>query len=85
VPISDIKIVDTETRKPVPAFQSGLVLVRGPQVMKEYYNDPEATAEAIDNEGWFNTGDVGYVDSDDFLYLQDRRECPFVRVQLNAS
>lgn len=56
------------------------MLVRGPQVMKEYYNDPEATAEAIDSEGWFNTGDVGYVDPDNFLYLQDRRECLYVRL-----
>ncbi|HEX6476962.1 MAG TPA: long-chain fatty acid--CoA ligase [Acidimicrobiales bacterium] len=50
----------------------GEVCVRGPNVMKGYWNQPEATAAAIDSEGWFHTGDLGYVDEDGFLYIVDR-------------
>jgi acyl-CoA synthetase (AMP-forming)/AMP-acid ligase II len=72
VPNSETRIVDPATGIGLGPGEAGEIRVRGPQVMKGYLNRPDATAEAIDADGWLRTGDLGYVDGDGWLHVVDR-------------
>ena len=72
LPGTAIRIVDPETRQPLPSGQRGLIMARGPQIMQGYWQNPEATAKAIDPEGWFDTGDLGWVTPQNDLVVTGR-------------
>ncbi|WVZ01150.1 hypothetical protein V8G54_027219 [Vigna mungo] len=69
---AEMKIVDPETAQSLPRNQSGEICIRGDQIMKGYLNDKEATERTIDKDGWLHTGDIGYIDDDDELFIVDR-------------
>ncbi|KAK4337541.1 hypothetical protein RND71_042028 [Anisodus tanguticus] len=69
---AEMKIIDTATGASLPRNRPGEICIRGDQIMKGYLNNPKATEETIDKEGWLHTGDVGYIDDDDQVYIVDR-------------
>jgi acyl-CoA synthetase (AMP-forming)/AMP-acid ligase II len=72
VPNTECRIVDVATGAELGPGEEGEVCVRGPQVMRGYIDDPEATAATIDADGWLHTGDVGRADEDGYVVLVDR-------------
>jgi len=71
VPSTWVRICDEDNNE-LPLGQAGEIQVKGPQVMKGYYNQPDATASTITAEGWLRTGDVGIMDEDGFIKIVDR-------------
>ncbi|KAL7183372.1 hypothetical protein ACSBR2_025722 [Camellia fascicularis] len=69
---AELKVIDPETGCSLGPNHSGEICIRGPQIMKGYLNDAEATATTIDVDGWLHTGDIGYVDHDDEVFIVDR-------------
>ncbi|KAI3967653.1 hypothetical protein MKX01_039563 [Papaver californicum] len=69
---AELKVIDSETGLTLRHNQPGEICVRGPQIMKGYLNDVDATSSTIDVEGWLHTGDIGYVDDDNEIFIVDR-------------
>ena len=78
VPTVELRIIDA-LGQPVGPGETGEVCVRGPILMKGYWNKPEATAEAIDPEGWLHTGDIGHLDEEGYLAITDRKKDMIIR------
>ncbi|EYF01554.1 acyl-CoA synthetase [Chondromyces apiculatus] len=73
----DARIVD-ENNEPVGAGEVGELVLKGPAASSGYFNDPEATRNAVDGDGWFHTGDMARADSDGFYYIADRKKDMFI-------
>ncbi len=78
VPVEDLRIVDPESGEDSPTGGVGELWFRGPNVVRGYWNKPAETAEAF-TDGWFHTGDLGYVDGDGFVYVVDRLKDVIIR------
>jgi long-chain acyl-CoA synthetase len=84
-PIEDVemKVVDDEGND-LPVGEVGEIVIRGHNVMKGYWNRPDATSEAIDSDGWFRTGDMAKVDGDGYFFIVDRKKDLIIRGGYNV-
>ncbi|MCZ6671702.1 MAG: long-chain fatty acid--CoA ligase [Verrucomicrobia bacterium] len=78
----DLKILD-ENDQEVPQGERGEIVMRGPNIMKGYYKNPEATAEAM-RGGWFHSGDIGYIDEEGDVFIVDRKKDMILRGGYNV-
>ena len=79
MPAIEVRIVNPETGETLPPGRQGEVCCRGYNVMKGYYNNPEATAEAVDPEGWLHSGDLGVMDEAGYLTITGRHKDMIIR------
>jgi long-chain acyl-CoA synthetase len=78
-----MKVVDDDGHD-LPVGEVGEIVIRGRNVMKGYWNKPEATAEAIDADGWFRSGDMARADEDGYFYIVDRKKDLIIRGGYNV-
>src|SRR4051794_4759993 len=71
-PNTESRVVDPASGEDLGIDEDGELWVRGPQVMKGYHNNPEATAITLDDDGWLHTGDIAHIDDDGHVYVVDR-------------
>ena len=75
LPISSTDVaIWSEDAQPLPPGETGELMVRGPQVMKEYWQRPEETRKVLTTEGWLHTGDIARMDADGYFYIVDRKK-----------
>jgi long-chain acyl-CoA synthetase len=74
----EMRVVDASGAE-LPQGEVGEIAIRGHNIMKGYWNKPEATAEAVSADGWFRTGDIGRVDEDGYFYIVDRKKDLIIR------
>lgn len=79
LPHQEVKIVDVETGQTVAIGETGEICFRGYHIMQGYYNDAEATAKAIDAQGWLHSGDLGSMDSDGYVRITGRLKEMIIR------
>ncbi|MEG6506051.1 AMP-binding protein [Nitratidesulfovibrio sp. 1201_IL3209] len=79
MPCIEVRIVDPDTNEEVPRGTQGEVVCRGYNVMKGYYNMPEATASTIDPEGWLHSGDLGVMDEEGYVVITGRIKDMIIR------
>ncbi|GAA5863970.1 hypothetical protein JCM8547_005298 [Rhodosporidiobolus lusitaniae] len=92
-PVIEVKIIDPSAPQPASSAPSlprgrehvGEICIKGPNVVEGYYRDEEASRKAFDAEGWFRSGDLGYLDEEGFLYLVDRAKDIIIRSGENIS
>jgi long-chain acyl-CoA synthetase len=73
LPSTQIRLIDDD-EKPLPIGERGEIAIKGPQVMKGYWNRPDETAKVMTNDGWFKSGDIGFMDADGFTKIVDRKK-----------
>jgi long-chain acyl-CoA synthetase len=78
----EMRVVDASGAE-LPQGEVGEIAIRGHNIMKGYWNKPEATAEAVSADGWFRTGDIGRVDEDGYFYIVDRKKDLIIRGGFN--
>src|ERR671920_1066610 len=79
----EMQVWDDEGNE-VPQGEVGEIVIRGHNIMKGYWNRPEATAEAIDVDGWFRTGDMAKVDEEGYYFIVDRKKDLIIRGGYNV-
>lgn len=85
VPNTIIKIVDVDdSSKEMPLGESGEIIAKGPQIMKEYWNNPAETANVFTKDGFLLTGDIGYMDEDGYIFIVDRKKDMIIRSGFNV-
>jgi len=72
IPMTEVRIVDVDSGADQGPNAEGELWIRGPQIMRGYLNQAKATADSIDEAGWYRTGDIGYADEEGFFYIVDR-------------
>jgi acyl-CoA synthetase (AMP-forming)/AMP-acid ligase II len=83
IPDTEVRIVDAGNHE-VPRGEAGEIVVRGYNVMQGYYQDPQATADTIDGDGWLHTGDIGVMDDRGYIAITDRKKDMFIVGGFNA-